>query len=121
VALPPAPVLRAVLRTRGRAAPVRVVGLVRGHRKASEGHLRAGTRVEAVRKWKEAPSYAERYVAKPEGFPTRSRTGRVWGLWGAFKTACTLIWVRPTGPLVQDRSRNSCLLPLAPDRRRRRE
>ena len=50
--------------------------------KASEGHLRAGTRVEAVRRWKEATSYAERYVAKPEGFPAGSRTGRLWGIWG---------------------------------------
>ena len=45
--------------------------------KASEGHMRAGTRVEAVRRWKEATSYAERYVAKPEGFPAGSRTGRI--------------------------------------------
>jgi hypothetical protein len=49
--------------------------------RVSEGHLRAGTRVEAVRRWKEATSYAERYVAKPEGFPAGSRTGRVWGIW----------------------------------------
>jgi hypothetical protein len=37
--------------------------------KVSEGHLRAGTRVEAVKRWKEATSYAERYLAKPEEFP----------------------------------------------------
>ena len=37
--------------------------------KVSEGHRRAGTRVEAVRKWKEATSYVERYMAKPEEFP----------------------------------------------------
>jgi hypothetical protein len=49
--------------------------------KTSEGHLRAGTRVEAVRRWKEATGYAERYVAKPEAFPAGSRTGRVWGIW----------------------------------------
>jgi hypothetical protein len=49
--------------------------------KLSEGHLLAGTRVEAVRRWKEATSCAERYVAKPEGFPAESRTGRVWGIW----------------------------------------
>jgi len=49
--------------------------------KVSEGHLRAGTRVEAARKWKEATSYAERYMAKPEEFPKGSRTGRVWGIW----------------------------------------
>lgn len=47
----------------------------------SDGHLRAGTRVEAVRRWKEATGYAERYVAKPEAFPAGSRTGRVWGIW----------------------------------------
>jgi hypothetical protein len=35
-----------------------------------------------VRRWKEATSYAERYVAKPEGFPAGSRTGRLWGIWG---------------------------------------
>ena len=51
--------------------------------KLSEGHLRAGTRVEAVRKWRQATSYAERYVAKPEEFPAGSRTGRIWGLWNA--------------------------------------
>ncbi len=49
--------------------------------KVSEGHLRAGTRVEAVRRWKEATSYAERYLAKPEEFPEGSRTGRIWGVW----------------------------------------
>ena len=49
--------------------------------RVSEGHLRAGTRVEAVRRWKEATGYAERYVAKPEGFPAGSFTGRVWGTW----------------------------------------
>src|SRR5215216_6872698 len=37
--------------------------------KVSEGHLRAGTRVEAVRKWREVTSYVERYMAKPEEFP----------------------------------------------------
>jgi hypothetical protein len=37
--------------------------------RVSEGHLCAGTRVEAVRKWKEATSYLERYMAKPEEFP----------------------------------------------------
>ncbi len=49
--------------------------------KVSEGHLRAGTRVEAVKRWKEATSYAERYMAKPEEFPEGSRTGRIWGIW----------------------------------------
>ena len=49
--------------------------------KVSEGHLRAGTRVEAVRKWKEATSYAERYMAKAEVFPEGLQTGRIWGIW----------------------------------------
>jgi hypothetical protein len=47
----------------------------------SEGHLCAGTRVEAVRKWREATSYVERYMAKPEEFPQGLQTGRIWGLW----------------------------------------
>ena len=49
--------------------------------KVSEGHLRAGTRVEAVRKWKQATSYVERYMAKPEKFPQGLETGRIWGVW----------------------------------------
>jgi hypothetical protein len=49
--------------------------------KVSEGHLRVGTRVEAVKKWKEATSYVERYMAKPEEFPGRLQTGRIWGVW----------------------------------------
>ncbi len=49
--------------------------------KVSKGHLRAGTRVEAVRKWKEATSYVERYMAKPEEFPEGLKTGRIWGVW----------------------------------------
>jgi hypothetical protein len=49
--------------------------------KFSEGHLRAGTRVEAVRKWKEATSCVERYMAKPEEFPEGLQTGRIWGIW----------------------------------------
>jgi hypothetical protein len=51
--------------------------------KVSEGHLRVGTRVEAVKKWKPATSYAERYMAKPEVFPEGSETGRIWGVWNA--------------------------------------
>jgi hypothetical protein len=50
-------------------------------RKVSEGHLRAGTRVEAVKRWKEATSYVERYMAKPEEFPEGLQTGRIWGVW----------------------------------------
>jgi len=47
----------------------------------SEGHLRAGTRVETIKKWGEATSYAERYMAKPEVFPEGLKTGRIWGVW----------------------------------------
>jgi hypothetical protein len=49
--------------------------------KVSEGHLRAGTRVEAVKKWKQTTSYVERYIAKPEEFPKGLQTGRIWGIW----------------------------------------
>jgi len=49
--------------------------------KVSEGHLRAGTRVETIRKWKEATSYVERYMAKPEEFPEGVQMGRIWGIW----------------------------------------
>ncbi len=49
--------------------------------KVSEGHLRAGTRVEAVKKWKQATSYVERYMAKPEEFPEGLQTGRIWVIW----------------------------------------
>jgi hypothetical protein len=49
--------------------------------KVSEGHLRAGTRVEAVKKWKQVTSYVERYMAKPEEFPEGLETGRIWGVW----------------------------------------
>jgi hypothetical protein len=49
--------------------------------KISEGHLHAGTRVEAVKKWKHATSYVERYMAKPEEFPEGLETGRIWGIW----------------------------------------
>jgi hypothetical protein len=49
--------------------------------KVSEGHLRAGTSVEAVKKWKQATSYVERYMAKPEDFPEGLQTGRIWGVW----------------------------------------
>jgi hypothetical protein len=49
--------------------------------KVSEGHLRAGTRVEAAKKWKQATSYVERYMAKAEVFPEGLQTGRIWGVW----------------------------------------
>jgi hypothetical protein len=49
--------------------------------RVSEGHFCAGTRVEAVKKWKQATSYAERYMAKPEEFPEGLKTGRIWGVW----------------------------------------
>jgi hypothetical protein len=49
--------------------------------KVSEGHLRAGTRVVAVKRWREVTSYAERYMAKSEEFPEGLQTGRIWGIW----------------------------------------
>jgi hypothetical protein len=49
--------------------------------KVSEGHLRTGTHVEAVKRWKQATSYVERYMAKPEEFPEGLNTGRIWGVW----------------------------------------
>jgi hypothetical protein len=49
--------------------------------RVSEGHLHAGTRVEAAKKWKQATSYVERYLAKPEEFPEGLQTGRIWGVW----------------------------------------
>jgi hypothetical protein len=49
--------------------------------KVSEGHLRTGTRVEAVKRWKQETSYVERYMAKPEEFPEGLETGRIWGVW----------------------------------------
>jgi hypothetical protein len=45
--------------------------------KVSGGHLRAGTRVEVVKKWKQVTSYVERYMAKPEEFPEGLKTGRI--------------------------------------------
>jgi hypothetical protein len=49
--------------------------------KVSEGHLRAGTRVVVVKRWKQATSYVERYMAKPEEFSEGLKTGRIWGVW----------------------------------------
>jgi hypothetical protein len=49
--------------------------------KVSEGHLRAGTRVEVVKRWKQATSYVERYMAKSDEFPEGLDTGRIWGVW----------------------------------------
>ena len=49
--------------------------------RVSEGHLRAGTHVEQIRNWKQATSYAERYLAKEEEFPEGLETGRIWGVW----------------------------------------
>ena len=49
--------------------------------KVSEGHLRAGIRVEAAKRWRQATGYAERYLAKPEEFPEGLETGRIWGVW----------------------------------------
>lgn len=47
----------------------------------STNHLNAGTRVEKVNSWRQATSFAERYLAKREEFPEGTRTGRVWGVW----------------------------------------
>ena len=47
----------------------------------SEVHLQVGTRVEQIRKWKKVTSYAERYLAKEEEFPSDMETGRIWGIW----------------------------------------
>jgi hypothetical protein len=47
--------------------------------RVSEEHLRAGTRVGAAKKWKQATSNAERYLAKPEEFPKGMQPGRIWG------------------------------------------
>jgi hypothetical protein len=49
--------------------------------KVSEGHLRAGTSVDVVKRWKQVTSYVERYMAKPEEFPEGLQTGRIWGIW----------------------------------------
>ena len=51
--------------------------------KVSEGHLQAGTRVEEVRTWRKATSYAEKYMVKEETFPEGLQTGRIWGVWSA--------------------------------------
>jgi hypothetical protein len=34
-----------------------------------------------VKRWREATSYVERYMAKPEEFPQELETGRIWGVW----------------------------------------
>jgi hypothetical protein len=49
--------------------------------KVSEGHLHAGTRVVAVRRWREVTSYVERYMATEKEIPEGLKTGRIWGLW----------------------------------------
>src|SRR5215203_6044748 len=49
--------------------------------KVSERHLLTGTSVDVVKKWKEATSYVERYMAKPEEFLEGLDTGRIWGVW----------------------------------------
>lgn len=46
----------------------------------SEGHLLKGTRVEEIRTWRKATSYAERYLAKEEQFPEGLETRRIWGV-----------------------------------------
>ena len=78
-----APVRGAVLRTDRRATPLHLSSWYEVTGRVSEGHLRAGTRVEAAKKWKQATSYVERYMAKPEEFPEGVQTGRIWGMWNA--------------------------------------
>ncbi len=34
-----------------------------------------------MKRWKEATSYVERYMAREEEFPEGFRTGRIWGIW----------------------------------------
>jgi hypothetical protein len=34
-----------------------------------------------VKRWKQATSYVERYMAKSEEFPEGLQTGRIWGIW----------------------------------------
>ena len=34
-----------------------------------------------MKRWKQATSYVERYMAKPEEFPEGLQTGRIWGIW----------------------------------------
>jgi hypothetical protein len=46
----------------------------------SEGHLLYGTRVEEIRTWRKATSYAEKYLAKEEQFPKDVETRRIWGV-----------------------------------------
>jgi hypothetical protein len=51
-----------------------------------------------VKKWKQATSYVERYMAKPEEFPEGLQTGRIWGIWNAehlpvrWETAEVRLW-----------------------------
>jgi hypothetical protein len=47
----------------------------------SKGHLLTGTRVEEIRTWRRATSYAEKYMAKEAEFPEGLETGRIWGAW----------------------------------------
>lgn len=47
----------------------------------SPEHLRAGTRVEALRSWRGLMAYAAKYMAKPEQFDAGAGIGRVWGVW----------------------------------------
>jgi hypothetical protein len=34
-----------------------------------------------VKRWKQATSFVERYMTKPEEFPEGLQTGRIWGVW----------------------------------------
>jgi hypothetical protein len=81
MALPSAPVRGAVHWTGKQATPLLSSAWYEVTGKVSEGHLRAGTRLDAVKRWSEVTSYVECYMAKPEEFPEGLQTGRIWGVW----------------------------------------
>ena len=64
--------------------------------KVSEGHLRTGTRNEAEKRWKQATSYVERYLAKPRS-SQRDFRGAGSGEYGT----------RNSSPFVGRRSRSA--------------
>jgi hypothetical protein len=47
-----------------------------------EKHLRAGTRVEVIRSFKQLMSYTSKYLGKVETAPEGVEVGRVWGIVG---------------------------------------
>ena len=81
MALSSALVRRTVFRTDRQAAPLHLLFLVRSYGEGfRKEHLRAGTRVEAVKKWKQATSYVELH-GQARGVPKALETGRIWGVW----------------------------------------